>query len=124
MGAFRAMLEELRDADILLHLVDASTLDPQAHVEAVESILSELGLVQIPRLLVFNKCDRLPPGEADSLCRRYGAIGVSALQPKTLAPVSDALDRMLPEVLHRRRAGEAERAAPAEPLASQRGAVR
>ncbi len=124
MGAFRTTLEELRDADILLHLVDASARDPQGHLEAVETILSELGLAQIPRLLVFNKCDRLPAGEAESLCRRYAALGVSALHPKTLAPVSDALDRMLPEVMRRRHARDAERAASAEPVASQRGAVR
>jgi len=123
MGAFRTTLEELRDADILLHLVDASTRDPQGHVEAVETILSELGLAQIPRLLVFNKCDRLPPAEAESLCRRYAAIGVSALHPKTLAPVSDALDRMLPEVLRQRGAWDAERATPAKPVASPRRAV-
>ncbi|MGH9896598.1 MAG: GTPase HflX, partial [bacterium] len=72
MGAFRTTLEELRDADVLLHVVDASDPDPDSQVRTVEAILTELNLHHIPRVLVFNKCDRLPPGEAALLCRRFG----------------------------------------------------
>ncbi len=98
VGAFRTTLEELRDADLLLHLVDASAKDPAAQMNAVEDILTELDLGQIPRLLVFNKCDRLPVDEADRLCRRYGALGLSALRPSTLAPLVDRLALALAEV--------------------------
>ncbi|MDE3017961.1 MAG: GTPase HflX [Nitrospirota bacterium] len=96
VGAFRTTLEELRDADILLHLVDASAKDPSAQIRAVDTILAQLDLTDIPHLLVFNKCDRLPRHEADALCRRYGAIGISALQPSTLAPLVQRLASALP----------------------------
>jgi GTP-binding protein HflX len=98
MGAFRTTLEELRDADLLLHLVDASARDPEAQMNAVDAILTELALDTIPRVLVFNKCDRLPPDEADRLCRRFGAIGISALRPDTLRQLIQALEQRLHEV--------------------------
>lgn len=95
MGAFRATLEELRLADVLLHVVDASAGDPKGQLYAVEAILTELGFIHIPRLLVFNKCDRVPPAEAKALCRRFGAIGVSALFHQTLEPIVQELERTL-----------------------------
>jgi GTP-binding protein HflX len=97
-GAFRTTLEELRDADLLLHLVDANARDPEAQMNAVEAILAELDLGTIPRVLVFNKCDRLPPEEADRLCRRFGAIGISALRLETLVPLIQALEQRLHDV--------------------------
>ncbi len=98
MGAFRTTLEELRGADILLHVVDASATDPEAQIAAVQHILSELDLDRLPRMLAFNKCDRLVPQEAEMLCRRFGAIGVSALHPETLEPLIAMLDRALTDV--------------------------
>jgi GTP-binding protein HflX len=98
MGAFRTTLEELRDADLLLHLVDASARDPEAQMSAVESILNELELGRIPRILVFNKCDRLAPAEAEALCRRHGAHGISALRPETLGPMIQELQQRLDDV--------------------------
>lgn len=95
VGAFRTTLEELHNADLLLHLVDASARDPEAQMKAVETILDELQLDRIPRLLVFNKCDRLPADESDALCRRYGALGVSALRPETLSPLVEKLAETL-----------------------------
>jgi GTPase len=98
MGAFRTTLEELRDADLLLHLVDASARDLEGQMNAVDSILTELELARVPRVLVFNKCDRLASDEADRLCRRYGAIGVSALRPDTLMPMIQGLERQLQDL--------------------------
>lgn len=95
MGAFRTTLEELRDADLLLHLADATSRDLDGQINAVEAILSELGLDTIPTVLVLNKCDRLRPFEVETLCRRYGAIGISAFDPSTLVPLVEYLDRML-----------------------------
>ena len=95
VGAFRTTLEELRDADLLLHLVDASAKDPAAQMKAVHDILAQLDLADIPQLLIFNKCDRLPAHDADTLCRRYGAVGISALQPSTLTPLLDRLAHAL-----------------------------
>lgn len=92
VGAFRTTLEELREADLLLHVVDASAVDIDIQITAVAAILEELQLDAIPRLVVFNKCDRLPPQHVEPLCRRYGAVGISALQPETLAPLLARLE--------------------------------
>ncbi len=97
MGAFRTTLEELRDADMLLHVVDASARDPDAQITAVEAILGELALDALPRVLVLNKCDRLAPEQAQALCRRYGTVGISALDPTTLMPMIERLDLALAE---------------------------
>jgi GTPase len=95
VGAFRTTLEELREADLLVHVVDASAADVDIQISAVVRILQDLNLDTLPRTLVFNKCDRLPRHEAELLCRRYQAIGVSALQPDTLQPLLDHLEREL-----------------------------
>jgi GTP-binding protein HflX len=87
----------LRDADLLLHVVDASARDPEGQIKTVETILTELGLDRIPRVLVFNKCDRLAAHEVEPLCRRYTAYGISALRPETLAPMIQGLERKLEE---------------------------
>lgn len=92
VGAFRTTLEELREADLLLHIVDAGAADIDVQITAVVSILQELDLDAIPRMLVFNKCDRLPAPHIEPLCRRYNAIGISALQPETLRPLLVVLD--------------------------------
>lgn len=95
VGAFRTTLEELREADLLVHVVDASAVDVDIQISAVVKILQDLNLDTLPRTLVFNKCDRLPSHEAELLCRRYQAVGVSALQPDTLQPLLDHLEREL-----------------------------
>lgn len=92
LGAFRTTLEELREADLLLHVVDGSAVDIDVQITAVISILEELRLEDIPRLLVFNKCDRLPPDHIEPLCRRHHAIGISALHTETLRPLLTQLE--------------------------------
>lgn len=91
VGAFRTTLEELREADLLLHVVDASAPDIDLQMKAVLGILEELTLDKIPQVLIFNKCDRLPAAQAEALCRRYDAIGICALAPSTLRPLIDHL---------------------------------
>lgn len=78
MGAFKATLEELVDANFLLHVVDISNPRFEEQIRAVEHILQELDLHEISRVLVFNKIDLVPDEEIDSLCRRFDAIAVSA----------------------------------------------
>jgi len=92
VGAFRTTLEELREADLMLHVVDGSAADIDIQITAVVAILEELHLNGIPRLLVFNKCDRISSSRAELLCRRYGAIGISAFQPATLRPLLAQLE--------------------------------
>jgi len=93
--AFRSTLEELHDADLLLHVIDASASDFDQQIHVVENILAELELEKVPRIFVLNKCDRLPPEEVEFLCRRYQAVGVSALNKKTLHPIDSAIANRL-----------------------------
>jgi GTP-binding protein HflX len=95
LGAFRTTLEELRDADLLLHVVDAGAKDLDVHIAAVDGILQELGFDRIPKVLAFNKCDRIASAEADRLCRRYRAVGISAFRPESLHPLLGELEARL-----------------------------
>jgi GTP-binding protein HflX len=99
LGAFRTTLEELREADILVHVVDAGAADIDVQISSVVEILRDLDLNAIPRTLVFNKCDRLLPAEAALLCRRYGAIGISAIHADTLHPLLRHLEHELSRIL-------------------------
>src|SRR5690242_5294405 len=59
VAAFRATLEEVAEADLLLHVIDASAPDRDRHIAAVHAVLSEVGAQRVPAIEVFNKCDRL-----------------------------------------------------------------
>ena len=76
--AFRATLEELEDSDLLLHVVDASDPRHEDQMSAVTSILAGLGLGERRRLVVYNKADRLPPGDAERLAHQTGGVAISA----------------------------------------------
>ena len=78
MAAFQATLEELGDASLLMHVVDVSVPDLERRMAAVHKILEQLGLGDAPQLLVFNKADRLPKGEAQAIATRLGGVAVSA----------------------------------------------
>lgn len=92
LSAFRSTLEELEDADLLLHLVDALNPRFEQHIESVENILKELHLSEKPRLLVFNKTDRLDKEEVGNIELRYSAIGISALNSSTFGPLLKAVE--------------------------------
>jgi GTP-binding protein HflX len=94
-AAFRATLEELAEADLLLHVIDASDPSREAQAGAVERILRDLELDGKPRLLVFNKADRLDPAEAAALAREHRAPVVSAADPSTLGPLREAIQAAL-----------------------------
>ena len=117
LAAFRTTLDELRDADLLLHVVDAGTKDLDAHIAAVDTVLKSLILDELPRVLVFNKCDQLPPGQAAVLCQRYGAIGVSALHSETLRPLIRLLEERLAVLVPED--GSSRKSAAPSPLASR-----
>ena len=61
--AFRATLEELEYADILLHVIDVSNPEWQRQAQVVDSLITDLGAGELPRIHIFNKCDKVPPGE-------------------------------------------------------------
>ncbi|WP_224366131.1 GTPase HflX [Hyalangium versicolor] len=78
VAAFRATLEELYDASLLLHVVDAADPARDEQVEAVETILGSLGLMEKPRLMVWNKADLLSAEDVESLLRSKGGVAISA----------------------------------------------
>lgn len=92
MAAFKATLEELEDADLLLHVVDVSNPRFEQHMASVERVLTELNLSGKKRLMVFNKIDRIDQTEARNLAFRLDAITVSALETKTFGPLLVAIE--------------------------------
>ena len=82
--AFRATLEELEDADLLLHVVDLSNPDFEEHITAVNRILRDLALEHIPQLLVFNKEDKIDAQFARAICERYTGVSIAAIRRPTL----------------------------------------
>jgi GTP-binding protein HflX len=91
VNAFKATLEELSESDLVLHVLDAS--DPQVNDKrlAVEGILAELGLDELPRLVVLNKADETPRPMVSVLRRVTGGVPVSALK-------KDNLDTLMEEI--------------------------
>jgi GTP-binding protein HflX len=95
VAAFRATLEEVVGADLLLHVVDASSPDRDRHMEAVTSVLSEVGAQRVPVIEVFNKWDRLDEGERARLRAQPGALCISALNGNGRDEVIAAMETRL-----------------------------
>ncbi|MDI6801953.1 MAG: GTPase HflX [Thermodesulfovibrionales bacterium] len=92
MAAFKATLEELEDADLLLHLVDISNPRFEQQMESVENILRELNLTDKKRIIVFNKTDKVAENEIKNIANRYNAVYISALNQSTFNPLLDAIE--------------------------------
>ncbi|MDE2977933.1 MAG: GTPase HflX [Acidobacteriota bacterium] len=88
--AFRATLEELGDADLLLHVVDAADPGWRTKVDAVERLIEELSLNGKPLLVVLNKCDLVTEEQARRIAGRLDAVAVSA---RTRAGFGRLIDR-------------------------------
>ena len=100
MVAFRPTFDELQESDLLIHLADISNPSFSDHIEAVSKILFELDLDHIPRLLVFNKEDRLEREEVEAICEKFDGVSISALRPRNLGKFFLALERKLWEESH------------------------
>lgn len=99
LQAFMATLEELQEADLLVHVIDISNPNYPNHIEVVETMLNELDLLGIPVLKVFNKIDRLEnPDEVRESVEREGVV-ISALNADSLAPFLVQAERMMGKVL-------------------------
>jgi GTP-binding protein HflX len=97
-AAFRATFEEMADADLLLHVVDASDPAREQHIRTTEVLLDELSLAAIPRILVYNKADRIDESEARRLALgRPDVVVVSAREPSTTEPLLVAIAARLTE---------------------------
>jgi len=95
MAAFRATLEELQDADLLMHVVDISNPRFEDQMESVERTIAELGLGEKQRLVVFNKSDLVDPDIAFYIARRHGGVAVSALERRSFPPLMEELAERL-----------------------------
>lgn len=99
-AAFRATFEEAADADLLLHVVDASDPAKEDHIRTVMRVLEDLELLEIDRLLVFNKIDMVESSELRALERSYpdaGCVLVSATHRETTRPLIERIARELAE---------------------------
>ena len=95
-AAFRATLDELHEADVLLHVIDISNPNFESHIGAVEKILEELAIIGKPTIRVFNKEDSFPDkAMLQNLCQRFSAIAISALNAETLPPLAEKMEAMV-----------------------------
>ncbi|MDR3719532.1 MAG: GTPase HflX [Bryobacteraceae bacterium] len=104
--AFRATLEEVVEAALILHIVDASAPGVTEHCSHVREVLAEIGAEKTPQLLVLNKCDALPPelGDREAILQRLKgeagglpAVWVSARTGEGLADLLRCIDQTLPD---------------------------
>jgi len=96
VASFRATLEELHEANVLLHVIDASHDSWEEQREVVDEVIAELGAREKPMLYVFNKVDAVPREEVDGLSVRVRnlfpqSVIVSAVAPGGLEPLRDWL---------------------------------
>jgi len=94
VAAFRATLEELEDADLLLHVVDASDPRHDEQAQAVERVLSTLDVAATPRLLVYNKADRAPEAAA-TLALRDDGVAVSSTKRRGFGELLERCEDIL-----------------------------
>jgi GTP-binding protein HflX len=92
--AFRSTLEVVNESDLLVHVVDSAAANPIAQIEAVRTVLAEIGAGEVPELMAFNKADLTP--EAKRLAARYpGAVMISALTGEGVEGLVEAVgDRL------------------------------
>ena len=102
--AFRSTLEEVSDADLLIHLVDASAPEPDARIAAVDTVLREIDAGELPVLVAFTKTDEADPDDVKQ--RVVGHPGSVAISAKTGAGVSDLLDAVGDRLRSLQRVGE------------------
>jgi GTP-binding protein HflX len=104
VAAFRATLEELAEADLLIHIVDAADPAHEQHIASVNQILRDLQLEDRPRLIVFNKIDRMKTEDVETLLltarlpgqgRAVEPLAISAKDARTLGPLFLAMERQL-----------------------------
>jgi GTPase len=77
--AFKSTLEVVAEADLLVHVVDASATDPESQMAAVHAVLDEIGARSVPELVVFNKSDLDETGARSLIERHDGSVGISAV---------------------------------------------
>ena len=102
VAAFRATLSEAAEADLLLHVIDASAADRDAQIDAVDAVLRAIGAADIPQVRLLNKCDLagLAPGVERDGCGTISTVRVSALTGAGCAELRAALAERFPRDDH------------------------
>jgi len=97
VDAFRSTLEEVTDADLIVHVVDSSDADPRSQIAAVREVLAEIGARDVPELVVFNKADAADEIELKGLrLAEPHSVVVSALTGEGLPELLAEIERVLP----------------------------
>ena len=92
--AFKATLELVAEADIVVHLVDATAADPEGQIDAVRVVMAEIGAADLPEILAFNKVDRAPGARALA-AGHPGSVAVSARTGEGMADLLNAVSDRL-----------------------------
>jgi GTP-binding protein HflX len=95
--AFKSTLEVVAEADLLVHVVDASAPDPEAQIAAVRIVLEEIDAQQVPELIVVNKVDAAPDTAKSLVVEHEGSVAISAL-------TGEGIDDLLTTIADRLRA--------------------
>ncbi|GAB3041406.1 GTPase HflX [Sediminivirga luteola] len=99
--AFRSTLEEAADADVLLHVVDASHSDPEGQIAAVHDVLAEVGNEAGVEIIALNKADLADPLDLDRLRRAHRhAVAVSARTGEGIGELRTLIEELLPQPQH------------------------
>ncbi|MDH4011307.1 MAG: GTPase HflX, partial [Desulfobacterales bacterium] len=96
--AFRATLEELENADLLLHIIDISNPQYLTQIDSVERIIADLNLEHTASIRVLNKIDRVSADQIQKLNRQLGGMTISAKQKSTLLPLIDRMETLLADI--------------------------
>ena len=96
--AFRATLEELETADLLLHIIDISNPQYLTQINSVERIIADLNLEHTASIRVLNKIDRVSTDKIQKLNRQLGGMTISAKQKSTLLPLIERMEAMLADI--------------------------
>jgi GTP-binding protein HflX len=95
LKAFKATLEELHEADLLVHVIDISNPRFTEQIRVVEELLDELDLADMTIMQVYNKIDKVDPVLVQELLERSDAVAVSAINPATFAPFLDKAKKLV-----------------------------
>jgi GTP-binding protein HflX len=95
--AFRSTLEEVSNADVILHVVDGTDADPEGQLSAVREVLAEIDAANIPEIVVVNKIDSADPIVVQRILRREKhSLAVSAHSGEGIEELLAEIDRVLP----------------------------
>ena len=93
--AFRATLEEVTEASLIIHVADATAEEMRLHMDEVENVLRELGAAKTPQILALNKCDLLEPDQVDPRVQREQAAATAEAVVGVSAQTGQGLDKLV-----------------------------